>query len=44
MDYKDMYFKLAAKVADAIDILTEAQLISEEMFMEQEEQMQEEQS
>lgn len=32
-DYKDMYFKLAAQVANAIELLTDAQLQGEEAFL-----------
>ncbi len=32
-DYKAMYFKLAEKVADAVDILIEAQIECEELFI-----------
>lgn len=38
MDYQKMYFKLAAKVADAIDILVEAQQMAEDMFIEDDEE------
>lgn len=31
-DYKDMYFKLAAQVATAIELLTDAQLQGEDAF------------
>ncbi len=33
-DYKKMYFQLAAKVADAMDILLEAQQEGEKEFMD----------
>jgi len=33
-DYKAMYFQLAAKVADAAEILIEAQQQGEDAFME----------
>ena len=33
-DYKDMYFKLAAKVANAVDLLVEAQQEGEDAFLE----------
>ncbi|SPF41141.1 conserved hypothetical protein [Candidatus Desulfosporosinus infrequens] len=33
-DYKMMYFQLAAKVADAMDILLKAQQEGEEEFMD----------
>jgi len=36
MDYKAMYFKLAAKVADALDILLKAQEEGETQFMDEE--------
>jgi hypothetical protein len=35
-DYKEMYFKLAAKVANAVDILVEAQQQGEYDFTEEE--------
>ena len=33
-DYKAMYFQIAAKVADAVELLTTAQQQCEEMFIE----------
>ncbi len=33
-DYKSMYFHLSAKVADAVELLTEAQQQGEEAYME----------
>lgn len=36
MDYKAMYYRLAGKVADAIDILVEAQLECERAAMQEE--------
>ncbi|AFQ44343.1 hypothetical protein [Desulfosporosinus meridiei] len=36
MDYKTMYFQLAAKVADALDILLKAQQEGEAHFMNEE--------
>lgn len=36
MDYRTMYFKLAAKVADALDILLKAQQEGETQFMNEE--------
>ena len=33
-DYKTMYYNLAAKVADAIELLTAAQQEGEDQFME----------
>ena len=36
-DYKSMYFKLAARVADAIELLTIAQQEAEEAYIEAEE-------
>ena len=36
MDYRTMYFKLAAKVADALDILLKAQQEGEREFMDEE--------
>ena len=36
MDYKTMYFRLAAKVADALDILLKAQQEGETQFMSEE--------
>ena len=33
-DYKRMYFQLAAKVADAMDILLKAQQEGEQVFMD----------
>ena len=33
-DYKKMYFSLAAKVADAIELLTAAQLEGEDAYIE----------
>ena len=35
-DYKSMYFQLAAKVADALDILLKAQQEGETQFIEEE--------
>ena len=35
-DYKEMYFQLAAKVANAIDILVEAQQQGEHDYTEEE--------
>lgn len=35
-DYKDMYFQLAAKVANAVDILVEAQQQGEYDYSEEE--------
>ncbi|MHB8077205.1 hypothetical protein [Desulfosporosinus fructosivorans] len=35
-DYKTMYFQLAAKVADAMDILLKAQQEGETEFMDEE--------
>lgn len=35
-DYKEMYFQLAAKVANAIDILVEAQQQGENDYSEEE--------
>lgn len=35
-DYKEMYFKLAAKVANAVDILVEAQQQGEYDYTEEE--------
>ncbi len=35
-DYKEMYFQLAAKVANAVDILVEAQQQGEDVFTEEE--------
>lgn len=35
-DYKSMYFKLAGKVADAIEILVEAQREGEQSYIDQE--------
>lgn len=35
-NYKSMYFKLAAKVADAVELLTEAQLEGENAYIESE--------
>lgn len=34
-DYKRMYFELAAKVADAVELLTAAQLAGEQAYAEQ---------
>mgnify|MGYP003623740999 CR=1 FL=1 len=34
-DYKSMYLRLAWKVADAIELLTQAQLETEDMAMEE---------
>jgi len=36
-DYKKMYFELAGKVADAVELLTQAQQESEKEYMESEE-------
>ncbi|GHV10373.1 hypothetical protein FACS1894217_15800 [Clostridia bacterium] len=33
-DYKEMYFKLTAKVADAVDLLISAQQEGEEAYLE----------
>lgn len=33
-DYKTMYYKLAAKIADAIELLTAAQQEGEDQFIE----------
>ena len=33
-DYKSMYFQLAAKVADAVELLTAAQLQGEDAYIE----------
>ena len=33
-DYREMYFALAARVADAVELLTEAQQEGEERFVE----------
>lgn len=35
-DYKSMYFKLAAKVADAVELLTDAQIEGEDAYIESE--------
>ncbi|MDR0905600.1 MAG: hypothetical protein LBN00_05435 [Oscillospiraceae bacterium] len=35
-DYKKMYFELAAKVADAVDLLVAAQQRGEETYIESE--------
>lgn len=34
-DYKQMYFELAGKVADAIELLTQAQLAAEAEYIEE---------
>ena len=36
-DYREMYFKLMAKVADAIDILTEVQQECEDIYINDDE-------
>lgn len=33
-DYKEMYFKLAAKIADAVNILIDAQQQGEEAYID----------
>ncbi|MEL1135924.1 hypothetical protein AAC978_12130 [Desulfitobacterium sp. THU1] len=39
LDYKKMYFQLAAKVADAMDILSKAQQEGEAEFMTEEQSL-----
>ena len=34
-DYKEMYFQLAARVADAIELLTAAQQAGEDCYIEE---------
>lgn len=38
-DYKEMYFQLAAKVANAVDILVEAQQQGEDDYIKEETQI-----